>query len=360
LRDDDLMRTVDGDLRVVALDHAIASLLDAAVGIGEVALRPVGRPAVGRPVRLAVVHHAGGRARPVVIGGRRFRLGLERRLCLTQALEPLLLVGDPIRHLVAAHRPVRPILLGIGRFGARKPRLHLGLQLRFRLAHPPAAHRLVLGGVRLDLRPVERHVPKLHRPRLPAQAQHLNEKIARRLQMPPAKLRDRAEVGPAHPGHRHEVHPLLTRALQLPRRVDVPAVAVEQQRHHHRRMLGRIAPLLAAAGEDPPRSSSVRTVSRTKCATCFAGTKSWTDGGNSHTWSTFHGRRVLLMPVANHDPSPPSSKTRLLRQAPRPRPGSKPNLTPSTDDGVRPEAGVRHTAVLPRTDSSRHSLLLRQ
>jgi hypothetical protein len=36
-------------------------------------------------------------------------------------------------------------------------------------------------------------MPELHQPRLPAQLQHLHEKIAQRLQMPPAELRDRAE-----------------------------------------------------------------------------------------------------------------------------------------------------------------------
>ena len=43
------------------------------------------------------------------------------------------------------------------------------------------------------------------------------------------------------------------------------------------------------------RSSSVRTSSRTRCAGWPAGTKSWTDGGNSQTWSTSHARKVLLM-----------------------------------------------------------------
>ena len=41
---------------------------------------------------------------------------------------------------------------------------------------------------------------------------------------------------------------------------------------------------------------SSRTVSRTKCAMCPAGTKSCTEAGNSHTSSTSHGRKTLLMP----------------------------------------------------------------
>ena len=48
LGDDDLMRAVDGDLGVVAGDHRTGSgRLNAAVGIGEIALRTIGWPAVG-------------------------------------------------------------------------------------------------------------------------------------------------------------------------------------------------------------------------------------------------------------------------------------------------------------------------
>ena len=32
-----------------------------------------------------------------------------------------------------------------------------------------------------------------------------------------------------------------------------------------------------------------------KCATCPGGTRSCTDGGRSHTWSTSQARKVLLM-----------------------------------------------------------------
>jgi len=108
----------------------------------------------------------------------------------------------------------------------------------------------VLGGVGLDLRAVERHVPELHQPRRAAQPQHLHEQRAQRREVPAAELRDRAEIGTAHAGHRHEVHPLLARPLQLARRIDAAAVTIEQQRHHQRRMIGRIAALLAIARED--------------------------------------------------------------------------------------------------------------
>src|ERR1700677_3261745 len=67
------------------------------------------------------------------------------------------------------------------------------------------------------------------------------------------------------------------------------------------------------------RSNPVRTVSRTKWATCPEGTKSWIDGGSSQTWSTSQARNVLLIPRLNHDAPSSSRKIRLLRQAPRSR-----------------------------------------
>src|ERR1700677_3098193 len=66
------------------------------------------------------------------------------------------------------------------------------------------------------------------------------------------------------------------------------------------------------------RSNPVRTVSRTKWATCPEGTKSWIDGGSSQTWSTSQARNVLLIPRLNHDAPSSSRKIRLLGQAPRP------------------------------------------
>src|ERR1700733_6218625 len=67
------------------------------------------------------------------------------------------------------------------------------------------------------------------------------------------------------------------------------------------------------------RSNPVRTVSRTKWATCPEGTKSWIDGGSSQTWSTSQARNVLLIPRLNHDAPSSSRKIRLLGQAPRRR-----------------------------------------
>src|ERR1700733_15206879 len=75
------------------------------------------------------------------------------------------------------------------------------------------------------------------------------------------------------------------------------------------------------------RSNPVRTVSRTKWATCPEGTKSWIDGGSSQTWSTSQARNVLLIPRLKHDAPSSSRKIRLLGQAPSKAPVRHPSLT---------------------------------
>jgi len=77
--------------------------------------------------------------------------------------QPRLLVGHPVRHLVAAPvGPERLVLRGVRRLRRLEPAVNLGLQLGLPLAHALVAHRLVLGRIRLDLGAVERHVPELH------------------------------------------------------------------------------------------------------------------------------------------------------------------------------------------------------
>src|SRR5271165_3816503 len=69
-----------------------------------------------------------------------------------------------------------------------------GFQFLRPLGHPLVAHRLVLGGVGLDLRPVQRDMPELDQTGPLAQAQHLTEKRRQRIQMTLAELRNRAEI----------------------------------------------------------------------------------------------------------------------------------------------------------------------
>ena len=186
---------------------------------------------------------------PRLLFGGRLGFGLERGLGLPDLLQPLLLVGHPIGHLVAALVAVELVLLLIGRLRGFKPAVDLGLQLRFPLLHALVAHRLVLGRVGLDLGAVQRHVPELHQSRLRGKLQHLHEQRRQRLQMPSAELRDGAEVRRVARHDHHEVRPLNRRPGDPPRRVDAARVAMQKQRRHHARIerwLAQHAPCSAA------------------------------------------------------------------------------------------------------------------
>src|SRR6516165_582596 len=62
---------------------------------------------------------------------------------LADALSAPLLVGDPIRHLLTGLvGAVSLVLLGVSRFGYRKPFADFGFQLRGALLHALIAHRL--------------------------------------------------------------------------------------------------------------------------------------------------------------------------------------------------------------------------
>src|SRR5690606_7672352 len=95
-------------------------------------------------------------------GGFHFRLQLG--LGLADPLKPLMLVGHPIRQLIAALVAVELVLLRIGGLGGFKPTADLGRKFRFPFLHAIITHRLVLGRVRLDLGAVKRHMPSFTKP----------------------------------------------------------------------------------------------------------------------------------------------------------------------------------------------------
>jgi len=174
----------------------------------------------------------------------RFRLGLQFGLRRPDLLGPLLLVGDPIGRLLAAHVAAEGlVLLGVRSLGRAQPARDLGFKLSRALGHAFVAHRLVLGGVRLDLRPVERDMAKLHQPRLLAKLQNLGKQSGERLQMALAEVGDGAEIRRIEPHDAHEVDPLARRLGDPARGVDAIAIAVQQQRRHHRRIKRRLPAL---------------------------------------------------------------------------------------------------------------------
>src|ERR1700675_935336 len=102
----------------------------------------------------------------------------------TNLLEPLLFVGHPLGHLVATLRGFELTILSlVGLGGLSQPALDLRRKPRLGLFHPAIAHRLVDPGIGLDLGAVERHMAKLHEPRLATQRKNLPEQAREGRQM---------------------------------------------------------------------------------------------------------------------------------------------------------------------------------
>src|SRR5215218_2864117 len=151
---------------------------------------------------------------------------------------------------LAALFPKQPILFPVGRLGRLQPTVDLRRKLRLPLLHALIAHRLVFGGVRLHLGAVECHVPEPHQPRPFGQLQHLNEQAGKRLQMPPAELRDGAEIRRIARYDHHEAGALHRRLGDPPRGVDAARIAMQKQRRHHAGLERRLPqPALVAADD---------------------------------------------------------------------------------------------------------------
>src|SRR5215469_15170495 len=167
--DNDLCRGIDGGLCVVALDVAVLGQQNAAVGVSEVALCLAVGLRVGRrrggAVFLASLSEALSLGRGLTPGfffGGGFGFGLQCGLGGAELRQPLLFIGHPGGHLIAALGAVLPVLAGIGRFGGVQPAVNLSHKLNLAPLHAVIAHCLVLGGVRLDLRTIERDVAEFH------------------------------------------------------------------------------------------------------------------------------------------------------------------------------------------------------
>ena len=169
MRHDDLLGPVDRRLRVVALDEAVLGQEHAAVREMSVKLRcphlGIGRFSRGAgeepaPERLQVLRLAFLLRCAFGFGFRRrgsCGLRLKRLSGFADFGQALLFVSDPAGHFVAATAcAMQFVLLRVGCFRSFKPAIHFGAKLRLTRLHAFVAHRLVFGGVRLDLRAVER------------------------------------------------------------------------------------------------------------------------------------------------------------------------------------------------------------
>jgi len=96
-------------------------------------------------------------------------------------------------------------------------------------------------------------MPELHKPRRPAQFEHLDEQITQSFQVASPELGDGAEIRLVHRGDRHEIHPLLASLGDPARRIEPAALGIKQQRHHHGRGVAMSYGRMPET-EMPPRS----------------------------------------------------------------------------------------------------------
>ena len=108
--------------------------------------------------------------------------------------QPGLAPSQFLRQLVAPLAAVLAIFCLIGGLGPLQQLLHFFLQLLLLLFHPAVAHRLVLAGVGLQLRPVQRYPAQFDRPALQRHRQDLLEQVLERFDVDLAKVRDGPEV----------------------------------------------------------------------------------------------------------------------------------------------------------------------
>ena len=248
----------DGGLSVVGLHEPVLALHDTAIRIGEVLLgfgiglgrgRGSFRSGFLAPLGFTLLCRLG---LCFELGcGRRLRLRLQVGLGGADPLGTPLLIGDPLRHLLAGLiAAVQLVLLGVRRLGRAEPLGDLGFQLGGAIVHALVAHRLVLRRVGLDLGAIERDMPELHQAGLLAQLQNLREQFAKRLQVPLAKIRDGAEIRRIERHNAHEVDPFPARLGDPARRVAAATVRIEQQRRHHDGIERRLPPLAAVRAGD--------------------------------------------------------------------------------------------------------------
>ena len=232
----------------VALDEAVLGQEHPAVGIGKVswrlwvqALLKAGEepapsacgspPCVSPPLRVGF----GFRRR----GGRGLRL--KRLSRLADFGQALLFVRDPAGHFVAATAcAVEFVLLRVGGLRSFKPAIHLGAKRRLGRLHAFVAHRLVLGGVRLDLHAVGRDLPQLRQTGFFRQLQHLQKQPPQSRRMTLPEVGDRAKIWRVVRHDHHEIDPLGAGLRDPPRRIKTRAIGIEQQGRQHARIERRV------------------------------------------------------------------------------------------------------------------------
>ena len=138
----------------------------------------------------------------------------------------------------------------VGCLRSFKPAIHFGAKLRLARLHAFVAHRLVLGGVRLDLRAVERDMPQLRQPGFLRQLQHLQKQPHQRRQTTLPEVGDRAEIWRVVRHDHHEIDPLGAGLRDPQRGIKTRAIGIEQQGRHQARIEWRLTKPALIACDD--------------------------------------------------------------------------------------------------------------
>jgi len=240
-----LRGTVHRSLTVEALDECLGRAVDhdATLRIGEIPLFLVfgnTRRRLGRPCFTA-------RRRIAVFVGlpriNRFLAGLVLKrlfglsdLCKAGLFEPELF-GKLIAPLAFA---VLLVLLVVEGLGLGKKAFHFPCKLRLPLLHAIITHGFVLGGIGLDLRPVQGNMPELHQPGLLAHLQHLNKQPGNLFQMTLPEIGNPAVIRMSVAREDSEGHIVIRFLLYAPRTADSHTVSVKEELDHHGGMIGRV------------------------------------------------------------------------------------------------------------------------
>ncbi len=126
----------------------------------------------------------------------------------------------------------------VGYFSQCQQFRHLLLQIRFDGHQPLVAHRLTLGGVGVDLAPIQADVAQFQHPHRLRQQQDLHEQLLDFRQKSLPKGGDGIVVGMHIPGNETKWNRFIGRPFYPPRTEDPRRVTVEQQPQHQFRGVG--------------------------------------------------------------------------------------------------------------------------
>ncbi len=141
------------------------------------------------------------------------------------------------RNLVAHHQPIGDLWL-IALFTQGEQLLDLASQLRLHLQQPLVTDRIMLGGIGMDLGPVQTDRPQLQHARLLGEQQNLHKEVLQLGQEGAPKRGQRIVVGVQVARDKAERHRLIRGALDLTRTEYPGGIAIEQQAQQHFRGVG--------------------------------------------------------------------------------------------------------------------------